>query len=262
MPAKGGVGLLGVWIKTAKNVADSRPRAERRAAGEDGGHEGKAAPIRKGGADAGLDDIPESERTPAVRAAIARTHAVAARLREDLFQAERRLRELEDLADRDTLAPVLNRRAFMREMTRMVAFCRRYNVPASVVYFDMNGFKAINDAHGHTAGDKAIVHVSRVLAAQIRESDLLGRIGGDEFAIVLAHADAAAATAKARMLADVIGRTPMKWDGKDLYISAEFGVCEFAAGLDADRMLAIADEAMYRNKKASDIVGTPAQRQA
>src|SRR5581483_1972703 len=103
----------------------------------------------------------------------------------ELVQANARIVELERLADEDALMPVANRRAFVRELSRMIAFTQRYGLPSSVVYFDINGMKQINDSHGHTAGDAALQHIAKILVDNIRSSDLVGRLGGDEFAVIL-----------------------------------------------------------------------------
>ncbi|MEE8145917.1 MAG: diguanylate cyclase, partial [Kiloniellales bacterium] len=85
------------------------------------------------------------------------------RLRDELERAKKRLNQLEALADRDALTPVLNRRAFVRELSRMMAFTVRYKTPSSVLYFDVNGMKQINDSLGHAAGDAALNHLAGVL---------------------------------------------------------------------------------------------------
>ena len=101
------------------------------------------------------------------------------RLRAETHHLRARVRELEGLADEDPLAPVLNRRAFMREMRRIMAFAERYNVEAALVYLDLDGFKAVNDTFGHSVGDEVLMHVAKVLNASVRESDIVGRLGGD-----------------------------------------------------------------------------------
>ena len=84
--------------------------------------------------------------------------------------------------------PVANRRSFVRELSRMLSYAQRYGGEISVLYFDVNDMKSINDTYGHAAGDAAIGHVANLLAASIRESDVVGRLGGDEFGIILANA--------------------------------------------------------------------------
>ena len=102
---------------------------------------------------AGLSD---AELTPKVRQALDMLMNEVQSMRAELSQARSRINYLEKLADEDTLVPIANRRAFVREMSRMIAYAERYGVQTSVLYFDINGFKEINDTYGHAAGDEAL----------------------------------------------------------------------------------------------------------
>ncbi len=196
--------------------------------------------------------VPEAELTPKVRAAIDRLLAEVQTLREDLERSRRRIGYLEQLADRDPLAPVLNRRAFVRELTRMIAFAERYGVPGSVVYLDIDGMKRINDNHGHGAGDAALKHVAEVLLRDVRSSDIVGRLGGDEFGIILAQADAQAAAAKAAVLAQAVEREPISWQDVTLELRVSYGTYTFAGGEGVDEALSAADRAMYAHKQGGE----------
>src|SRR5665213_2343031 len=132
--------------------------------------------------------IPESEFTPKVRDAIMGLMCEVDTLRRELSDTRKRLDEVEKAADQDHMLPLLNRRAFVRELTRYIAFTGRYNTPASLIYFDLNRLKATNDSLGHAAGDAVLTQFSNVLLAHVRESDCVGRLGGDEFGILLSHA--------------------------------------------------------------------------
>src|ERR1700742_3129780 len=101
------------------------------------------------GATANVLGIPESEFTPRVRDAIVMLMGEVDTLRRQLAATQARLDEAEKNADQDQLLPLLNRRAFVRELTRTIAYAGRYGTPASLIYFDLNGFKAINDSFGH-----------------------------------------------------------------------------------------------------------------
>jgi diguanylate cyclase (GGDEF)-like protein len=193
--------------------------------------------------------VPEAELTPKVRAAIDRLMAEVQSLREDLARARRRIEYLEQLADRDPLAPVLNRRAFVRELTRMIAFAERYGVSGSVLYLDIDGMKRINDRAGHAAGDAALKHVAEVLLREVRASDIVGRLGGDEFGIILAQADAQAAAAKAGALAKTIEAEPIPWPHESLELGVSYGTYTFAGGEAVDEALNAADRAMYDRKR-------------
>ncbi len=170
-------------------------------------------------------------------------------LRREVALLKARLAEAEALADADVLAPVLNRRAFIRELKRVVAFVERYGGPASLIIFDLDGFKAVNDRFGHAAGDAALTAVADRLTANVRSSDLVGRLGGDEFAVVLAMTDAEAGAAKAAALALAVGTEPVTFEGVRIELRASWGLSEIAASLSADQILARADAAMFASKQ-------------
>jgi diguanylate cyclase (GGDEF)-like protein len=195
--------------------------------------------------------IPEAELTPKVRAAIMTLMQEVDSLRQQLEQTKGRLGHLEKLADQDTLAPVANRRAFVRELSRVISYSERYKAPASLIYFDLNGFKAINDDLGHAAGDAALLHVARLLVDNVRESDVVGRLGGDEFGVILAHADDKQAQEKATSLAEIIATTPVTHEVNSFTIQVAFGTSTFSGGQSVSEAIAAADRAMYANKVAS-----------
>lgn len=192
--------------------------------------------------------IPRTELTPKVRAAIDRLLEEVRGLRQELEQAKRRVDHLEQLADQDTLTPVLNRRAFVRELSRVMAFTERYGAASAVIYFDVNGLKLINDSHGHAAGDAALSHVAQVLMQQVRGSDMVGRLGGDEFGVILVQAERREAQAKAADLAQAIAAAPVSWNGQMLQVGASYGVQSLTPGQAAQDALDAADRAMYAQK--------------
>ena len=195
--------------------------------------------------------IPESEFTPRVRDAIMGLMSEVDNLRRELTQTRARLDEAEKAADQDHMLPLLNRRAFVRELTRYIAFTGRYNTPASLIYFDLNRLKTTNDTLGHAAGDAVLTQFSNVLLTQVRESDCVGRLGGDEFAVLLSHATQEQATKKADALAEAVQAAPADWNGHTIPVSFAYGAFELKAGDNADIALARADEAMYAQKRAS-----------
>ena len=190
----------------------------------------------------GLD---AAELTPAVEAALRLAMAETEALRAELAKTQRRLDEVELLADRDALTPVLNRRAFVRELQRTIAYCERYQAPASLVFFDLDGFKSVNDRFGHAAGDAALQWVAGTLADHVRESDLVGRLGGDEFAVILAQAAGEQAEIKAADLARHVEASPVIHDGREIPLGISYGVRPFRPGLSAAEFLAEADAAMF-----------------
>ena len=186
--------------------------------------------------------IPRNEMTPAVQAAIEALIGELDQLKREVSALRARLSEAEGLADRDTLTPLLNRRAFVRELARARTFAGRYGFPASLVYFDLDGFKALNDRLGHAGGDAALKAVADRLIANVRESDLVGRMGGDEFAVVLVQADRATAEAKAVSLAQAIESV-----GNGLKVS--YGVRELDPDSEPETLIADADAAMFAAKR-------------
>lgn len=173
-------------------------------------------------------------------------------LRSEIEANNQRIAELENLADRDPLAPVVNRRAFVRELERVKAYGERYGNAASLIYLDLNGMKAINDQYGHPAGDQALLSVAEALVANVRSSDLVGRLGGDEFGVILARADRAAAEEKAEILLRLIESLEVTCNGNIIPVSIAYGIVELAAHRNAEAALAAADSAMYERKKNRD----------
>ena len=199
--------------------------------------------------------IPETEFTPRVRDAIMGLMGEVDNLRRELSQTRARLDEVEKTADQDSLVPLLNRRAFVRELTRYIAFTGRYNTPASLIYFDLNHLKKTNDTLGHAAGDAVLSHFSSVLLTHVRDSDCVGRLGGDEFAILLSHANQDQASNKADLLADALHKDPAQWNGHAIPVSFAYGAFELKPGDNADIAIARADEAMYTQKRTARAAG-------
>ena len=149
------------------------------------------------------------------------------------------------------MLPLLNRRAFVRELTRHIAVTGRYKTPASLIYFDLNYLKKINDALGHAAGDVVLAHFADVLVQHVRDTDSVGRLGGDEFGVLLTHATHEQAVKKADALAETLRSSPVSFKGDPIPISFAYGAFELKPGDNADLAMARADEAMYAQKKSS-----------
>ena len=173
-------------------------------------------------------------------------------LRLELKVMGRRLAESQRLADRDVLTPLLNRRAFVRELQRSIALSRRHDTPACLIYIDLNEFKSVNDAYGHAAGDAVLIAVAERLMAGVREEDTVGRIGGDEFAVLMQYADAQGATARAASLATAVSSAPIVCEGRKITVGLTYGVRQIGAADSAEQALSEADAAMYLRKPARD----------
>ena len=193
--------------------------------------------------------IPEAELTPKVRDALMSLMAEVAEMRKELAATRQELASIASLADRDSLLPIQNRRAFVRELTRTMSHVERYGKASSVVYIDVNDLKEINDNFGHGAGDDALKHVANILLNNVRESDRVGRLGGDEFCVILDEADTKSAREKAEGLAKSITDKPFSYEGNLVTVKVAVGVYTFNGTEDVSQALAAADKDMYANKQ-------------
>jgi diguanylate cyclase (GGDEF)-like protein len=171
------------------------------------------------------------------------------RLRLELAEARAKIAELELRADVDPLLDVLNRRGFERELTRSLAYVKRYRAQAALVYIDLDGFKAINDQHGHAAGDALLKAVARELTAHVRASDLVGRLGGDEFGVLMWNVNGTQAGVRARELENRIEWLSLAQGPARLGVGASAGVVPLNPELDAAGVIDAADRAMYARKR-------------
>ena len=176
-------------------------------------------------------------------------HAEIERLRAEVAALTVRAETAEALADHDVLTPALNRRGFMTVLNRSMAYCRRHEVEAVLLYLDMDGFKGVNDSLGHAAGDAALMAVADLLLANVRESDAVGRLGGDEFALLLMNAGADEGREKARRLSAALETEGFVWEGSTVALGGSFGVRAYAGQTDPEVWLSETDAAMWLRKK-------------
>lgn len=172
-------------------------------------------------------------------------------LRGKVAQLQERVEQLDQLAHQDTLINLPNRRGFMRELERLIARVARYGNGAAMLFVDLDGLKIINDSFGHRAGDEALIQVADLLSKGVRRSDVVARIGGDEFGILLENATEESAHETAARLADLIADCDFTHDGDVLPLSVAIGVGMIDGGETPDTVMARADEEMYRRKAAA-----------
>lgn len=177
-------------------------------------------------------------------------HAEIERLRAQVVALTARAETAEALADHDVLTRALNRRGFMTVLNRSMAFCRRHEVQAVLLYLDLDGFKGVNDRLGHAAGDAALMRVADLLLENVRESDAVGRLGGDEFALLLLHAGVEEGRDKARRLAETLEADGFQWQGERAALGGSFGVRVYSGQIDPEVWLSEADAAMWLRKKS------------
>jgi diguanylate cyclase (GGDEF)-like protein len=196
--------------------------------------------------------LPQASRSDAMRLAVE-----VERLERELAAARSRLADLETRADIDPLTDTLNRRGFERELTRSLAHAKRYGTSAALLYLDLDGFKSVNDRHGHAAGDAVLKAVATVLARHVRSSDVVARLGGDEFAVLLWHLSEVDALGKARALEAAIDRTTATHTGTMLSVGASVGAAPLLPLDQPADVLDRADRAMYARKAArKSVVGS------
>ncbi|WP_442583933.1 sensor domain-containing diguanylate cyclase [Mesorhizobium sp. ASY16-5R] len=157
--------------------------------------------------------------------------------------------ELQQLATVDALTGALSRRAFRTSGERALALAQRHKYNLSLITFDIDHFKSVNDTHGHAAGDQVLAGVVAACLANLRQSDLFGRIGGEEFALLLPHTDRHAAVDVAEKLRSVIAGQRFELGGVSRQVTASFGVSTLdIVSRTIDSLLAHADSALYEAK--------------
>ena len=155
--------------------------------------------------------------------------------------------QLRDLADRDPLSGLLNRRGILTLIERQAAEAALHGSAGALLLLDLDGFKQVNDTRGHQAGDKLIVTLAERLDQSVRSTDVVGRLGGDEFAIVLTQGDAAGARRVGDALVEVVRGVALD---SDVGVSASIGVAIFDSERSGDDVIAAADASMYAAKAA------------
>lgn len=169
-----------------------------------------------------------------------------------LLMAMDRLRnEVADLALLDDLTGVANRRHLLQRLSEECARSERSGEPFSLLVIDLDGFKTINDTHGHAAGDACLQHFTLMAQTRLRPGDMLARTGGDEFCVVLPSSSVREGALIARRVLEVCRQDAAGCSGKDIPITISIGVAEWdrSIGQFPDRLMAHADHALYAAKK-------------
>jgi diguanylate cyclase (GGDEF)-like protein/PAS domain S-box-containing protein len=169
----------------------------------------------------------------------------------DVTEKRRMLKKLQSLARRDVLTGQWNRRYFMELGQREMNRANREDSPLSLIFFDVDHFKAVNDTHGHDAGDAVLVELSRAVNSRLRDFDLFGRMGGEEFAVLLPGASIFHAVNVAEKLRSCIERTVVSTRGVDIRCTASLGVADRRPDRKTlQSLIQAADNAMYAAKHA------------
>jgi diguanylate cyclase (GGDEF)-like protein len=192
-----------------------------------------------------MHDVSLESRDPATMA------EEIAHLRAQVARLESQVSELDQLAHCDPLVPLANRRGMLRELETMIARHERHDMPAAMLFVDLDDLKVLNDSFGHGGGDAALLQVAQKLLEGTRANDCVARLGGDEFCILLDHSDEKSALETAERLVDTIASEDFLYEGSAMRLSVAIGVTLIEKGDTPATVLARADKAMYRVKAAA-----------
>jgi diguanylate cyclase (GGDEF)-like protein len=187
----------------------------------------------------------------AIRKLLEANEATQRRLEQAELQLQAQQRQLQSVASAactDCLTGLLNRRTLDEELSRSLADFRRRGRPSALLMVDVDHFKRFNDQHGHVVGDQVLKHVADVLLANSRETDIIARFGGEEFAVVFRGATAAAVRQRSERARMAIGQTAITVEGKPLHVTASAGLTEIQEHDSSVSFLARADAALYSAK--------------
>jgi diguanylate cyclase (GGDEF)-like protein len=192
------------------------------------------------------------DRKVAEPSALGATTSASALERENK-QLKARVAELERLVVCDTLTPLFNRRHFMEELDRWCWRAHRYGGDYGLLFIDVDNLKAVNDGRGHLAGDVLLTAIAKALLGAVRRSDLVARVGGDEFAILLDNIPEAKLSGKAERISNIVGKLAVQHQGIKLTPSISTGHTAIEPGVKPSELLVRADRSMYAAKQAKGI---------
>ena len=168
-----------------------------------------------------------------------------------LEQARKASEMIAHMADHDALTGLFNRHRFQSEIERWVNYGTRYQRSGALVFIDLDNFKHVNDTYGHDAGDKHLVAFADILKRGLRNTDVVARWGGDEFALLLPETDGRAAMEVANKLLRLFNERLMEENGRKWEISGSLGIALFPSHTtNVSELMAYADAAMYEAKQA------------
>ena len=185
-----------------------------------------------------------------------RQFSMATVLRRQLTQSnaalEKKQQELSYLATHDALTGLRNRRAFLLEAEHELSRALRYPCETGVLVADLDHFKRINDQYGHPAGDAVLRHFAALLKAQLRDSDIAARLGGEEFIVLLPGTGAAGAAAVGEKIRRAIEAAPVSFQNQPIAVTASLGVSSLLAGQSSsiEALYGLADQALYAAKSS------------
>ena len=178
-------------------------------------------------------------------------------LQAEILRLRAYVKELERAAESDALAPVYNRRAFLRELVKAQSIYQRYEVPTALVVMDLDNFKNINVRYGHVMGDDLIFRVGQTLQNNVRDCDLVARLGSDDFAVLLFKCEDDHAQQIAGKLAQSLETIGIEMPSNSFHLSASWGTAQVRNGMTPERIISTANDQLMRRKRKKGI-GVPA----
>jgi diguanylate cyclase (GGDEF)-like protein len=161
---------------------------------------------------------------------------------------EKRIKYLESLSVTDELTQLLNRRGFLMQFRYSLSISRRTKIGGAVIILDLDGFKDINDSYGHAAGDNVLESLGSCLSTNVRDTDFVGRIGGDEFSILMPGATRKTVTRRITRIHSAISGLSFPWNNKNLSVTASIGRYDYVSTEKEQDILDHADANMYKQK--------------
>jgi len=170
---------------------------------------------------------------------------------EDVTVERRNAKQLVQLAERDALTGLYNRHRFNEEIARMTADAQRNGTRLALLFFDLDGFKHINDTFGHRAGDATLIRVAKEVGGQVRRNEIFARLGGDEFAVLTPDAMDDVLKVLAERITRSIGRMRVEFEGQSMGVTCSCGIAVYPdSARSPDDLVARADGAMYEAKES------------
>lgn len=171
-------------------------------------------------------------------------------LQKKTFQLEQAYKKIEEISRIDPLTNVLNRHYFTLESSEELKRCKRYGLGACVLYLDIDHFKSINDQYGHAVGDYGLVQFAALCSLQLRENDLFGRMGGEEFCALLLHSNIEEAAVIAERIRGIIEKKTFRFENHHFSITTSIGIASYRYDEGIEKLIRRADDALYKAKKA------------
>lgn len=190
----------------------------------------------------------ETRREGAAEEEVAALRARMKELEREVSTLRERIAQAHGEALRDPLTGIFNRQAYNERLAQEYARWKRYQVPLTLVVWDIDDFKRINDTHGHQAGDAVLRHVATLIGSALRETDFAARYGGEEFVALMPETSLDQAKEPSEKVRSIIASQPAHYGGRQITVTLSAGIAQFEEGDSPDHVFRRADVALYRAK--------------